>query len=114
MTRAPHAAVHIAHPAHECLGLDASPSGSHFEQITLLHESPPPRQKHIQVRTERARSSQFAPREAVILAKRDATLRTIKLKNRFVSLTQSRAHAPGVIVRVDYDPQPANPQNGWH
>ena len=56
----------------------------------------------------------FAPREAVILAKRDATLRTIKLKNRFVSLPIHVHMRRAVIVRVDYDPQPANPQNGWH
>ena len=78
--------------------------------------NPLPRgQKHIQVQNKSALDLRnFAPREAVILAMRDATLRTIKLKNRFVSLPNHVHMRRAVIVRVDYDPQPANPQNGWH
>jgi hypothetical protein len=52
--------------------------------------------------------------EAVVLAQRNAANRNVQYEHRFIPLPDNVRMRRSVIVRVNANPERANPQNGWH
>jgi hypothetical protein len=72
-------------------------------------------QERFKVLNKGARNcGQISAGEAVVLAKSDRSYRNVQLEDGFVPLPNDVNVGWAVVVRIDDDPERANPQNGWH